>query len=95
VGTVEADGDSATVEDPKDRDVEIVLICAPEGKIVKNRVHIDLGADDMDAEVDRLMDLGAERVERIKTWTMMRDPEDNEFCVVQADEKDPVSGWRP
>jgi predicted enzyme related to lactoylglutathione lyase len=58
----------------------------PESKQVKNRVHVDLTADDMEAEVRRLEGLGATRggvVTEGMTWTVMRDPEGNEFCVAQ------------
>jgi hypothetical protein len=54
------------------------------------RVHLDLTAADMAAEVDRLIGLGATRLWTIDaaqsgttTWTTMRDPDGNEFCVVQ------------
>ena len=53
--------------------------------------HLDLTADDMETEVDRLERLGATRVRRIDShddggapsWTVMSDPDGNEFCVVQ------------
>lgn len=54
------------------------------------RVHVDFTAADMAAEVDRLIGLGATRLWTIDvaqsgttTWTAMRDPDGNEFCVVQ------------
>jgi hypothetical protein len=68
----------------------------PEGKVVKNRVHLDINAaagitdDDerrrvVTAEVARLTDAGAstlrEMEERGEYWVVMRDPEGNEFCV--------------
>jgi len=58
-------------------------------KTVKNRVHLDLttGADDRDAEIERLLGLGALRVDIGQTgaesWTVLADPEGNEFCVVR------------
>jgi Glyoxalase-like domain len=58
-------------------------------KTVKNRVHLDLtsGAADRDREIDRLLGLGARRVDIRQTgaesWTVLADPEGNEFCVVQ------------
>jgi predicted enzyme related to lactoylglutathione lyase len=58
----------------------------PESKKVKNRVHVDLTADDMGAEVARLESLGATPgrvVTEGMTWTVMQDPEGNEFCVAQ------------
>ena len=74
--------------------MELVFVRVPEEKAVKNRVHLDLGADDREAEVQRLLALGARRVADHGSWTVMQDPEGNEFCVVQAPPEDPVSGWR-
>lgn len=58
----------------------------PESKTVKNRVHVDLAADDRKAELARLVDLGATRGrdydEWGHSWTVMADPEGNEFCLV-------------
>jgi hypothetical protein len=57
----------------------------PEGKAVKNRVHVDLHADDRESEVARLVGLGATRLsdhdEWGTVWTTLADPEGNEFCV--------------
>jgi predicted enzyme related to lactoylglutathione lyase len=58
-------------------------------KKVKNRVHLDLTtvAEDRDAEIVRLLALGARRVDIGQTgtesWTVLADPEGNEFCVVR------------
>ena len=61
------------------------LFKSPKPKKAKNRVHLDLVADDRDAEVARLQDLGATVVARHsesdEAWTVMRDPYGNEFCV--------------
>ncbi|WP_336207889.1 VOC family protein [Nonomuraea sp. LPB2021202275-12-8] len=53
----------------------------PEPKAVKNRVHLDLLADDLDAEVARLLALGATVVSRHEDRTVLADPEGNEFCL--------------
>ena len=59
----------------------------PEEKTVKNRVHLDLrvGDDRRQAEVERLVGLGASRLwdgrQGPQTWVTMADPEGNEFCV--------------
>ena len=56
---------------------------------VKNRVHLDLttGVDDRDPEIERLLSLGAQRVNIGQTGaessTVLADPEGNEFCVVR------------
>ena len=47
-----------------------------------SRVHLDIHTDDLDAEVARLEHLGAERVQRIQAWQLMRDPAGLVFCVV-------------
>ena len=58
-------------------------------KTVKNRVHLDLtsSAEDRDQEIERLLALGARRVNIGQTgaesWTVLADPEGNEFCVVR------------
>jgi hypothetical protein len=60
----------------------------PEGKAVKNRVHLDVNPTDVeqDDEVRRLLDLGARRVDVGQggnvSWVCLADPEDNEFCVL-------------
>ena len=61
-------------------------------KPVNNRVHLDLtsSAADRDQEIDRLLALGARRVDIGQTgaesWTVLADPEGNEFCVVRPKE---------
>jgi predicted enzyme related to lactoylglutathione lyase len=48
-------------------------------------LHLDFAADDREAEIERLTRMGASVVETKtngeETWTVMRDPEDNPFCV--------------
>src|SRR5580658_8327511 len=46
------------------------------------RVHLDIHTDDLEAEVARLEQLGAERVQRVQAWQLMRDPAGLMFCVV-------------
>lgn len=57
----------------------------PEAKVVKNRVHVDYRADDLAADVERLVGLGAsvlaERSLGDYRWVVLADPEGNEFCV--------------
>jgi hypothetical protein len=65
-----------------------VFVPVAEGKQVKNRLHIDLApraADDHAAEVARLEQLGARRVDvgqGESPWVVLADPEGNEFCVL-------------
>lgn len=62
------------------------FIKVPEGRVAKNRVHVDFRSDDREAEVDRLIGLGAERYEDHDEgghrWTTLVDVEGNEFCVL-------------
>jgi hypothetical protein len=46
------------------------------------RVHLDIHTDDMAAEIARLEELGAERVQLVDLWWIMRDPAGLLFCVV-------------
>lgn len=51
----------------------------------KNRIHLDLSAEDPEAEVDRLLVAGATLVARQEMegfgWTILADPAGNQFCV--------------
>jgi predicted enzyme related to lactoylglutathione lyase len=63
-----------------------------EPKTVNNCVHLDLtsSAADRDQEIDRLLTLGARRVDigqtGAETWIVLADPEGNEFCVARPKE---------
>lgn len=66
----------------------LLFIHVPEGKSVKNRVHLDIAPleDTRDQEVERLTALGARAIADHRTpegrgWIVMADPEDNEFFV--------------
>ena len=73
------------VGDGADAGPKMMFVQVPEGKAAKNRVHLDLGADDLDGEVDRVLALGAVLVDRYDEWGVVWatfcDPEGNEFCV--------------
>lgn len=53
----------------------------PERKVGKNRLHLDLRADDVEEEAARLIHLGARELHRSSTWITLADPEGNEFCI--------------
>ncbi|HEY4928744.1 MAG TPA: VOC family protein [Acidimicrobiales bacterium] len=63
----------------------ILFYQVPDPKLAKSRVHVDLASKDPDVEVERLVQLGATRVEPREgngaRWTVMLDPEGNEFCI--------------
>ena len=71
-----------------DSDVRVLLQHTNDAKTSKERVHIDLETDDVEAEVQRLEALGAKRwdhqLERGYDFWVLRDPWENEFCVLQA-----------
>ena len=46
------------------------------------RIHLDIHTDDVDAEVSRLAQLGAQRVQQVHSWWIMRDPAGMVFCVL-------------
>jgi len=87
----------SAVTDPEDAGPRIFFQKVPEPKVVKIRVHLDVnaggppGTDPQDrrrrvtAEAERLVAAGAsifrEVDERGEHWIVMKDPEDNEFCV--------------
>lgn len=83
--------------DPDGHGPRLYFQKVPESKTAKNRVHLDINVADRDTdasqrridigkEVDRLIAHGATRVEDVVekdsfVWTVMHDPEGNEFCV--------------
>lgn len=72
--------------DPDQPFPRILLQRVPEGKQVKNRLHLDFAVPDMGAEVARLVGLGAKLIEQRDhhgPYTVMQDPEGNELCIVQ------------
>lgn len=66
----------------------MMFLAVPEKKTVKNRMHLDLTTDDRAAEVARLVALGATSLrdhdEWGIRWTVLADPEGNEFCIADA-----------
>lgn len=84
----EAEVGLVTIGDPSDRAAPVLTFArVPEAKTVKNRVHLDVNPVDrgQDAEVRRLLDLGAQRVDvgqGDENWVVLSDPEGNEFCVL-------------
>ena len=48
-----------------------------------SRVHLDIESDDIEGEVKRLEELGAKRVEQVRTWWVMEAPSGHRFCVVK------------
>lgn len=92
-GIVDPEDDpSVMVESPEDSDLPTLFFTeVAEEKLVKNRVHLDIEADDeLEAEVERLEALGASVRNWAEgdggIWCVMLDPEGNEFCVLPSDD---------
>jgi hypothetical protein len=70
---------------------ELAFVRATDAKQGKNRLHIDLTPDDREAEVERLVDMGARRVDIGQgyevPWVVLADPEGNEFCVLRPPDR--------
>jgi len=67
---------------------DLLFLRVPETKAGKNRLHLELRPVDQAAEVARLEELGARRVDvgqaSDASWVVMGDPDGNEFCVLRA-----------
>ncbi len=81
--------DEVVVARDEDTYPALVFVPVPEAKSLKNRLHIDLAPEDRDAEVERIIALGATHADigqGDETWIVLADPEGNEFCVLSARE---------
>lgn len=77
--------DEFEIRPEKDRLPGLLFVPVPEAKVVKNRLHLDFRPDDQEAEVSRLLALGARRADvgqGEQPWVVLADPEGNEFCVL-------------
>ena len=83
---VDQDGD-VEIRSAPERCPGILFQHVPDAKTVKNRFHLDVRPDDRDAEVERLVALGATHVDigqGTPSWVVLADPEGNEFCVLRS-----------
>ncbi|MDC0769794.1 VOC family protein [Streptomyces sp. HD] len=78
--------DEFEIRPEKERLPGLLFAPVPEGKTVKNRLHLDFRPDDQEAEVARLLALGARPADvgqsGEESWVTLADPEGNEFCVL-------------
>lgn len=76
----------AIIAPPEKTGPALMFYVTPDEKVVKNRVHVEINAQDLAAEVERIIALGATKVaahdEGQVSWNVLADPEGNEFCVV-------------
>jgi predicted enzyme related to lactoylglutathione lyase len=84
---VNDDPDEYEIRPAEDRLPGLLFVSVPEPKTVKNRLHLDFRPDDRDAEVARLLALGASPADvgqGEQSWVVLADPEGNEFCVLRS-----------
>jgi hypothetical protein len=84
------DDNGVSLHRPGGQPPDLDLVRVAETKTVKNRLHLDVAPrleDSRDAEVNRLIALGARRTDVGQgpevTWVVLADPEGNEFCVLR------------
>jgi predicted enzyme related to lactoylglutathione lyase len=82
------DGEEVAVARDTDTPPALLFVRNADAKAGKNRLHFDLNPTDQDAEVDRILALGATKADvgqtGQETWVVLADPEGNEFCVLTA-----------
>jgi predicted enzyme related to lactoylglutathione lyase len=91
---VDEEDDVVEIADPSGLSRPVLFVVVPEPKSVKNRLHMDIRpSGSMKAEVTRLESAGATRLRRVDEggsfWTVMSDPEGNEFCVLRSEAERP------
>ncbi len=94
VAVIAKHAETEVIDDPRvwmHQPQGLVFVPVPEGKQVKNRLHIDLAphtSQDRDAEIAALLERGASRAQVGQSvdlpWTVLLDPEGNEFCVLSS-----------
>ena len=86
--TLDGDAEYTSFSDtPADLYIEVQKVAHP------SRVHLDIEADDQDAEAERLERLGAKRIGWVKRWWVMEAPTGQRFCIVKM--KEPDKGATP
>jgi hypothetical protein len=84
---IDENDENIELRNPSGAGPTLLFLNVPEGKTVKNRLHLDFVPDDQNVEVERLLSMGATRAEvgqKDEPWVVLADPEGNEFCVLSA-----------
>ena len=91
-------GESWEATDPLGENVSLLFNRMPKSPTIEVPIHLDVNVPDREAEVERIVGLGARGIVETKTmsigtltetWTVMRDPEGNGFCVQGPDPRKP------
>lgn len=81
--------DFGAITDPDGLGPRVLFLKVPETKTAKNRMHLDVSHPDPRAHVAALVEAGAteiaQREEFGAAWTVLNDPEGNEFCVASSE----------
>ncbi|MGV0642444.1 VOC family protein [Mycolicibacterium sp. XJ2546] len=83
---VDDDGD-VVLHAPPGAGPNWLFLSVLDAKVVKNRIHFDFRPDDQQAEVQRVIGMGARHVDvgqRDASWVVLADPEGNEFCILPS-----------
>jgi predicted enzyme related to lactoylglutathione lyase len=83
--TVDDDPEAFEIRAAPEQLPGLLFARVPEAKSGKNRLHLDFRPDDRDVEVERLLALGATRIDIGQgdpPWVVLADPEGNEFCIL-------------
>ena len=79
--------DEFEIRPTPDRVPGLLFVAVTDAKTGKNRLHPDFRPVDQAAEVERLLSLGARRVDvgqQEASWVVLADPEGNEFCILRG-----------
>lgn len=82
--TADEDGDGKYARLATDDDEPTLLLQKVDHA---SRIHLDIESDDVDAEAERLVALGAKKIGKIQTWWVMEAPSGHRFCVVRQQRK--------
>ena len=82
-------GDSWTAKDPRGEGTTLLFNRMEKSPTIEVPIHLDVNVPDCEAELRRVLQLGGQLVETrshsvgrlSETWTVMRDPEGNGFCI--------------
>ena len=81
---LDRDDEDVEIGDPNGV-IRLVFLPVPEPKTVKNRVHIDVATDDVEALVRHGATVLRAKGDDGLGWTILADPDGNEFCAMPAD----------
>ena len=90
IGDLDPDGSFLDLVPPSPERLVVYLQRVPERKLTKNRVHLDLYDPQPERLIERLLGLGATKIDAPRTgsaggwWQVLADPEGNEFCVCRS-----------